>query len=105
MENLWKTFGGFYKLGYNIYVKSYTYPIVFILNRETNMYNGYIPDLAIAAEGATLEDVIAHAQTLIAKFFDLAIKYKTDVPEPSTLEATYEKWKGYKVMYVTANVE
>ena len=92
-------------MGYNKSVKSYTYPIVFILNRETGMYNGYIPDLAIATEGKTLEDVIAHAQTLIAKFFDLAIKYKTDVPEASTLEATYEKWKGYKVMYVTANVE
>ena len=69
------------------------------------MYNGFIPDLAIAAEGATLEEVIAHAQELLAKFFDLAIKYKTDVPAPSSLEATYEKWKGYKVMYVTANVE
>jgi len=69
------------------------------------MYNGFIPDLAIGAEGATLEDVIAHAQTLIAKFFELAIKYNTDVPTPSTLEQTYDKWKGYKVMYVTANVE
>ena len=85
-------------------MKSHTYPIVFVLNRESNMYNGYIPDLAIAAEGATLEEVIAEAQQLIAKFFDLAIKYKSDVPAPSTLEETYAKWKGYKVMYVTANV-
>ena len=69
------------------------------------MYNGYIPDLAIAAEGTTLEDVIAESQSLIKKFFELALKYNTDVPEPSTLEQTYEKWKGYKVMYVTANVE
>jgi len=60
------------------------------------MYNGYIPDLAIATEGVTLEDVISEAQILIAKFFDLAIKYKTDVPGPSSLEETYEKWKGYK---------
>ena len=86
-------------------VKTYTYPIVFILNRETNMYNGFIPDLAIAAEGATLEDVISHAQDLLAKFFKLVIKYNTDVPAPSSLEATYDKWKGYKVMYVTANID
>ena len=83
----------------------YTYPIVFILNRETNAFNGFIPDLAIACEGATMEDVIHHAQEFIAKFFELSIKYKTDVPEPSTLEDTLGKWKGYKVMYVTANVE
>ena len=86
-------------------MKSYTYPIIFILNRETNTYNGFIPDLAIAAEGTTLEEVISHAQSLIAKFFELAIKYNTDVPEPSSLEATYDKWKGYKVMYVTANID
>ena len=69
------------------------------------MYNGYIPDLAIFAEGQTLEDVIKEAQTLLTKFFTLVVKYKTDVPEPTTLEATYAKWKGYKVMYVTANVK
>ena len=86
-------------------MRTYTYPIVFIMNRETNMYNGFIPDLAIACEGASLEDVIAHAQALLKKFFELAIKYETDVPEPSTLEATYDKWKGYKVMYVTATVK
>jgi len=69
------------------------------------MYNGFIPDLAIACEGSSLENVIVHAQELLKKFFDLAIKYNTDVPSPSTLEATYEKWKGYKVMYVTATVK
>jgi predicted RNase H-like HicB family nuclease len=69
------------------------------------MYNGFIPDLAIAAEGASLEETIARAQDLLKRFFDLAIKYNTDVPDPSTLEATYEKWKGYKVMYVTATVK
>ena len=86
-------------------MKTYTYPIVFILNRETNLYNGFIPDLAIAAEGHTLEEVISHAQALLAKFFKLTVKYAVEAPTPSTLEATYEKWKGYKVMYVTANVE
>jgi predicted RNase H-like HicB family nuclease len=75
------------------------------LNRETRLYNGFIPDLAIASEGATLEETVAHAQVLLKKFFELATKYNTDVPNPSTLEATYEKWKGYKVMYVSAQVK
>lgn len=90
---------------YNRIVKEYTYPIVFVLNSETQMFNGFIPDLAIACEGATMEDVIREAQALIAKFFDLAIKYGAEVPTPSSIEGTMEKWKGYKVMYVTANVK
>ena len=69
------------------------------------MYNGYIPDLALFAEGATLEEVIAEAQKLMTKFFELVIKYQTEIPEPTTVEAAYEKWKGYKVMYVTANIK
>ena len=90
--------------GYNTIVKTYTYPIVFILNDETRMYNGYIPDLAICAEGKTLEDAIQEAQALMKKFFELVIKYGTDIPSATSLEETYNKWKGYKVMYVTANV-
>ena len=86
-------------------MKSYTYPIVFILNDETKMYNGYIPDLAICAEGATLEEVIHESQKLMSKFFELVVKYGADIPEPTSLEDTYSKWKGYKVMYVTANIK
>ena len=83
----------------------FTYPIVFIRNEETKRYNGFIPDLVVFAEGETLEDVIAEAQKLMAKYFELALKYNTEIPDPTSLEQTYEKWKGYKVMYVTVNVK
>lgn len=86
-------------------MKSYTYPIVFIFNEETKNYNGFIPDLAIGAEGSTLEEVIKDAEKIMTKFFELVTKYETEVPEPTSLEATYTKWKGHKVMYVTANVK
>jgi predicted RNase H-like HicB family nuclease len=80
--------------------KSFRYPIVFILNRETNMYNGFIPDLCLACEGATMDAVIIEAQSLLARFFEIATKYDTEIPKESSLESTYEKWPGYKVMYV-----
>ena len=86
-------------------MKAYTYPIVFIMNEETKMYNGYIPDLTLFVEGKTMEEVIQEASKLMTKFFELVVKYQTEVPEPSSLESTYTKWKGYKVMYVTANVK
>jgi len=69
------------------------------------MYNGYMPDLAIAAEGKTIEESIAHAQDALKQFFNLAIKYETDVPTPTPLDQIYSKWKGYKVMVVTASVK
>jgi predicted RNase H-like HicB family nuclease len=84
---------------------TYTYPIVFILNRETGLYNGYLPDLAIAAEGKTLEETIARAQDKLKHFFELAIKFENEVPTPSPLDQIINKWKGYKVMVVTAAVK
>ena len=69
------------------------------------MYNGFIPDLAIGAEGSTLEEVIQEAQSIMTKFFELVIKHGADIPEPTSLETTYAKWKGHKVMYVTVNVK
>jgi len=78
---------------------------VFIRNEETKRYNGFIPDLVIFAEGETLEETIAESQKIMAKYFELAIKYQTEIPPPTSLEETYAKWKGYKVMYVTANIK
>ena len=69
------------------------------------MYNGFIPDLAIFAEGSTMEEVIQDAQGVMTKFFELVLKYEADIPEATSLEATYAKWKGHKVMYVTANIK
>ena len=83
----------------------FTYPVIFILNEETKHINGYIPDLAVFAEGKTPEEVYADMEEILKNYFALAIKYDAEVPEPTTLEKTYEKWKGYKVMYVTANIK
>ena len=100
-----KSFAKLFYFVHNSIVKSYTYPIVFIRNEETKRYNGFIPDLVVFAEGETLEDVISEAQAVMTKYFELALKYQTEIPQPTSLETTYNKWKGYKVMYVTANIK
>ena len=82
----------------------FTYPIIFILNPDTNHYNGYIPDLALFCEGEKLEEVYSEAEYLIHKYFTLALKYNVETPGPSTLEEVSNKWKGYKVSLITANV-
>jgi predicted RNase H-like HicB family nuclease len=81
---------------------AFTYPMVFILNEETGLYNGYIPDLTLYCDGETLEAVYAAARELINYYFDLATKYNTEIPTPSTLDETSRKWTGYKVSLITA---
>jgi len=83
----------------------YTYPIIFILNEETGQHNGYIPDLAIFAEGATPEDVYAEMEGILKNFMHLSNKYNTEIPEPSTLDATTKKWPGYKVSLISAEIK
>lgn len=82
----------------------FTYPIVFILNDGNKEYCGAIPDLGLFADGDKLEDVYAVAEELIKQYFVLAVKHGLEVPSPSTLEETIDKWKNYKVSLITANI-
>ena len=83
----------------------YTYPIIFILNEETKYHNGYIPDLAIFAEGKSPEDVYADMEEILKNYMILAFKYDADIPSPSTLEQITKKWPGYKVSLITAEIK
>ena len=83
----------------------YTYPIIFILNEETRHHNGYIPDLAIFAEGKTPEDVYEQMEEILKNYMALAVKYDTEIPTPSSLETITKKWPGYKVSLITANIK
>ena len=78
--------------------------MVFIFNEDENIYNGYIPDLTLYCEGETLESVYSCAEELIKYYFELAVKYDTEVPSPSTMEAVSGKWSGYKVSLITADI-
>lgn len=78
--------------------------MVFIFNEDENIYNGYIPDLTLYCEGETLESVYSCAEELIKYYFELAVKYDTEVPSPSSMEAVSGKWSGYKVSLITADI-
>jgi len=82
----------------------YTYPIVFVLNKDTGRYNGFIPDLYIFCQGDKLEDVYADAETMMHGFFRLASQHDVEYNPPSTLEEVTDKWVGYKVSLLTANI-
>jgi len=83
----------------------YTYPIIFILNEETKRHNGYIPDLAIFAEGDSPEEVYAEMEDILKNFMYLSNKYNTEIPNPSTFDEVVNKWPGYKVSLISAEVK
>jgi hypothetical protein len=74
-----------------------SYSFVLIFNNETNLYNLYYPDLTLYAEGDTIKNVIGVSLELIKYYFDLATKYETEVPRPSSAKALKEKWTGYEI--------
>jgi hypothetical protein len=82
-----------------------TYPIIFIHNPETDQQNGYIPDLAIFADGNTPEEIYAEMGDLLRNYMIIALKYDADIPVPSTLDEVTRKWPGYKVSLVTAIIK
>jgi len=82
----------------------FTYPIVFLFNEETGRYNGCVPDLYLFAEDEKLEGVYAEAEDLVHEYFRLATKHEIDFPSASSLESVAEKWVGYKVSLLTANI-
>ena len=79
--------------------------MVFIKNEDTGLYNGFIPDLLVYCEGDSIESVYDGAQELIKYYFQLATKHDTEIPTPSSLEETTEKWPGYKVSLITADIK
>lgn len=80
-----------------------TYPIVFTPNDDFGAYTAFIPDLAILAQGKTLEEAYSQAEDVLKKFISLSIKHNTYIPDPSKLEEISKKWGKYKISLITAN--
>jgi predicted RNase H-like HicB family nuclease len=86
-------------------MQKFTFPIIFIFNEESNLHNGYIPDLAIFSEGQSPEEVYAEMEIILENYMFLAVKYGTEIPAASTLDATVKKWPGFKVSLISAEIK
>jgi predicted RNase H-like HicB family nuclease len=82
-----------------------TYPIIFIENPETGEHNGYIPDLAIFADGYTAEEVYAEMEEILYNYMVISIRYEAEVPGASSLDEIVRKWPGYKVSLITTIIK
>jgi len=86
------------------YMSKYTYPVVFVSCDETGELSGYMPDLAIFAEGTNPEDVYAEMEEILKNYVSLATKYNAEIPTPSSLDDIAKKWVGYKTSLITAKI-
>ena len=83
----------------------FTYTMIFIRNEETGALNGYIPDLAIFAEGLTEEEVIEELQDMFTNYVKLATMHNAEIPEPSTYDTIAKKWPGFRISLITTNIK
>jgi len=79
------------------------YYLVSILNEETSLWNGYVPDLILYSEGNDLESVLGCAEELCKYYFELAKKYNSEIPTPSSFEKIRNKWKRYEISAIVIN--
>ena len=76
---------------------NYEYPVVFIKNEESGIFNAFVPDLFVFAESKTQKQATIEVKMIAKKFLQMAKKYQTEIPIPSTIEDVENKWKGWKV--------
>jgi len=83
----------------------FTYPVVFIFNEATQQHNGYLPDLNIRGVGDSPEDVYAGLEDTLKNYMKISGKYNLEIPEPSKFDDIVNKWPGYKVSLISADVK
>ena len=83
-------------------MKKHSYPAVALLNQSTGSYHIYLPDLALFAEGETLEGAYGDIHHALKTYIHLATQYKVDIPRPSPLEQICSSWQGYTATLISA---
>ena len=82
----------------------FTYPVVFIMNKEAGEYYSFVPDLGIVADGKTMEEAYNEIDEIFYGYFKIALKHDVEIPTPTSLDDITKKWKDYKVSLITANL-
>lgn len=67
-------------------MKSYTYPAVFIKDKENDEYKVIFPDLEITTDGKFVEEAFLYAKACLKEYFIYVEKYDLDFNMPSEFE-------------------
>lgn len=85
-------------------MKSYVYPAVLYQDKE-GMHYLSIPDLNLLASGVTEEESFLNGKECIKSYFDLAERFGTIIPTPTTFEEMSKKYSKKKVVMIDVVVK
>ena len=71
------------------------YCVVIIKNEENGRFNAFAPDLAIFAEGASVETALAEVSERIKQFITICKDISAEIPQPTPKEQIEQKWQGF----------
>jgi len=84
------------------------YPIVTTFNDETQMFNGYMPDLQLLSVGRTNDEMIVEMKKLLLDYLFVVKECQTEIPSPTPMDELKQKWneeRGYSVLELRIEVD
>lgn len=85
-------------------MNTYVYPAVLYENKDGQHYLS-IPDLNLLANGDTAEESFTNGKECVKSYFELAAKFNTIIPVPSSFVEISKKYPKNKVVMIDVAVK
>ena len=85
-------------------MNTYVYPAVLYENKDGQHYLS-IPDLNLLASGDTAEESFTNGKDCVKSYFELAVKFDTVIPYPSTYAEISKQYPKNKVVMIDVAVK
>ena len=85
-------------------MKTYVYPAVLYSGDDGFEYLS-LPDLNLLTVGDTTEETFVKGRQSLISYFELATRFDTEIPEPSTFEDIKKRYPDKNVMMLDVSVE
>ena len=87
-------------------MKRYTYPAIFVKDKEKDEFNVLFPDLEIVTDGRFVEEAYLYAKASLKQYFLYAEKFNLDYNYPSSFELVQNTAdKGEFVLLVDTEID
>lgn len=85
-------------------MKTYVYPAVLVLEKDGTHYMS-IPDLNLHTKGSSEEEAFLEAKEAIKSYFDLAERFDTIIPTPTSFNEASKTYKKHKIVMIDIAVK
>lgn len=85
-------------------MKTYVYPAILTEDADGRYYIS-IPDLGLQTIGDSKEDAFINGKVSLKSYFELAERFETEIPDPSTFDQIKEVYKAKEVVMLDIQVD